>query len=770
MEAKRIQQGTERSLSIVGKIGGEFKVQKKPEFVERRLSIFKALYERQNALLKEKASKNEAIKITLQGGDKKDGVKFQTTPMDIAKQISKKLSESCIVAKVKYSSLDVVEDEIKGIEDDEVEQADQDVKESECCGSEFNNKNWRLWDANRPLEGNCELLILTFDSKEGRGVFWHSSSHVLGQCLENEYGAQVTIGPALDPGFYYDSYMGTHSVSNTEYSMLENCAKSIASDKQVFERLECSKEEALDLFRDNPFKLALITSKIPENAKTTVYRCGSFVDLCTGPHIPHTGLIKAFKIMKNSGCNWLGNTENDALQRVYGVSFPDKKELDEYVHMLEEAKKRDHRLLGSNLNLFFFDPSVSPGSCFWLPAGAKMYNKLIEFIRNEYRIRDFTEVITPNIFSCDLWKTSGHYFAYKEDMFLFEVEKKEWGLKPMNCPGHCIMFKYMNPSYKQLPIKLADFGVLHRNEFSGALNGLTRVRRFQQDDAHIFCAPEQIQEEVFKALDFLFFIYGQLGFKFDLFLSTMPKEHLGTEEQWKEAEDSLKEALDKTGRNWKINPGDGAFYGPKIDIMLWDALNRQHQCGTIQLDFQLPIRFNLQYRTDESTASNNCDSDNSDTDKQQPVAVTNDSPDAVKQGFKRPVIIHRAILGSVERMSAVILEHTAGKLPFWLSPRQAIVLSISEKTIEYAKSIERELNRRGFDVSGNYSGATINKKIRESQLLQWNYMLVIGENEVKDKKITVRCRDTTVPQEVLTLEELISKFSSMGFPSSQANP
>ncbi|KAH8741483.1 threonyl-tRNA synthetase [Cryptosporidium ryanae] len=764
MEAKRIQQGTERSLSTVGKIGGEFKLQKKPEFIERRLSLFKALYEKQNAVLKEKASKNEAIKIILENGDERDGIKFKTTPYDIASQISKKLSESCIIAKVKYSSQEVVEDEIKGIEDEDEDEDEQNHNsEGGCCGSGSDDANWRLWDLNRPLEGSCQLSILTFESKEGRGVFWHSSSHVLGQCLENEYGAQVTIGPALDPGFYYDSYMGDHSVSSAEYAMLENCAKGIVSEKQPFERLECSKEEALDLFRDNPFKMALISSKIPEHSKTTVYKCGSFVDLCTGPHVPHTGIIKAFKVMKNSGCNWLGNTENDALQRVYGVSFPEKDKLDEYVNMLEEAKKRDHRVLGSSLNLFFFDSNVSPGSCFWLPAGAKMYNKLVEFIRSEYRFRDFTEVITPNIFSCDLWKTSGHYFAYKKDMFLFEVEKKEWGLKPMNCPGHCIMFKHMNPSYKQLPIKLADFGVLHRNEFSGALNGLTRVRRFQQDDAHIFCAPEQIQEEVFKALEFLFFIYGQLGFKFDLFLSTMPEEHLGTEEQWREAEDSLKEALNKTGRNWKVNPGDGAFYGPKIDIMLWDALNRQHQCGTIQLDFQLPIRFNLQYRTDELAQSSS--SDNPEEDKQ-----AGDGSGVLKQGYKRPVIIHRAILGSVERMSAVILEHTAGKLPFWLSPRQAIVLSISDKTVEYAKSIEGELNRRGFDVSGDYSGATISKKIRESQLLQWNYMLVIGDNEVRDKKITVRCRDTNVPQEVLTLEELISKFSSMGFPSSQPRP
>ncbi|KAF7458588.1 threonyl-tRNA synthetase family protein [Cryptosporidium felis] len=757
MDAKRIQKGTEKTLSSVGKIGGEFKVEKKPEFINRRLSLFNALYEKQNALLREKASKNEPIKITLQNGTQKDGTKFQTSPLEIAKQISKKLAENCIVAKIRYSKSSYVEDDdLRGIEEEE-------EREGGCCHG-VQGDGWRLWDATRPLEGDCELEILTFESVEGSGVFWHSSSHILGQCLENEYGAQVTIGPALNPGFYYDSYMGAHSISNTEYPSIENCAKNVVSEKQPFERLQCSKNEALELFKDNPFKISLITSKIPDGAQTTIYRCGSFVDLCTGPHIPHTGMVKAFKVTKNSGCNWLGNTENDALQRVYGVSFPEKKRLDEYLHMLEEAKKRDHRLLGSNLQLFFFDPNVSPGSCFWLPAGARLYNKLMDFIRSEYRIRNFTEVITPNIFSCDLWKTSGHYFAYKENMFIFDVEEKEWGLKPMNCPGHCVMFKHLNPSYKQLPIRLADFGVLHRNEFSGALNGLTRVRRFQQDDAHIFCTTDQIQEEVFNALDFLFFIYGQLGFTFDLFLSTMPKEHLGTEEQWQEAENALKAALERTGKKWELNPGDGAFYGPKIDIMLWDALKRRHQCGTIQLDFQLPIRFNLQYRTDENISE--------DSSAQEPVPDPHASEkdqaldNSLKHGFKRPVIIHRAILGSVERMSAVILEHTGGKLPFWLSPRQAIVLSISEKTVEYAKSIERELNIRGFDVSGDYSAATINKKIRESQLLQWNYMLVIGENEVKDRKITLRCRETSVPQELLSLDELISKFSSMGFPSS----
>ena len=494
---------------------------------------------------------------------------------------------------------------------------------------------------------------------------------VSGQALEAEFGALLTVGPALNPGFYYDCYLGTNSLSDAHHEPLVAQAHRIVKENQAFQRVVCSKEEALELFKENPFKVSLIQTKVPDGGLTTVYRCGGLVDLCRGPHLPSTGLCKAFAVTRHSSAYWLGDSSNDSLQRIYGVSFPDKKQLNEYQQLLEEAKKRDHRVLGHNLSLFFFDTCVSPGSCFWLPEGAKIYNKLMEFIRQEYRIRGFKEVITPNLFSCDLWKTSGHYDNYKENMFLMSVEGKEWGLKPMNCPGHCIMFKHLSPSYRQLPLRMADFGVLHRNEISGSLSGLTRVRRFQQDDAHIFCRMDQIETEVISALEFLFYVYEQFDFSFSLYLSTRPKKAMGSVETWRQAEAALQKALESLKRPWKLNPGDGAFYGPKIDIQLWDALKRPHQCGTIQLDFQLPIRFNLQYKTQEETAAaaaahkadaaaaaaataaaaaaTNAQQMNGDTQQQQQQQQQQQEEEGqLRPGMARPVIIHRAILGKRE--------------------------------------------------------------------------------------------------------------------------
>jgi threonyl-tRNA synthetase len=359
-----------------------------------------------------------------------------------------------------------------------------------------------------------------------------------------------------------------------------------------------NKSEALELFSENPFKVQLIKNKIPENGKTTAYKCGNLIDLCMGPHLISTGIAKAFKVTKNSSCYWLGNANNDSLQRVYGVTFPSLKEMEEYVKRKAEEEKRDHRNIGKQQDLFMFH-NLSPGSCFFYPHGAYVYNKLVDFVRKEYSLRGFTEVISPNIYNLRLWKTSGHYKNYKENMFMVKIENQGFGLKPMNCPGHCLMFDSKARSYKELPIRFADFGVLHRNEISGALSGLTRVRRFQQDDAHIFCAPDQIQQEVIGQLEFLEYIYKIFGFEYELYLSTKPEKALGSNELWEQAEKGLADALNQFGKPWKINPGDGAFYGPKIDIKLYDAIKRTHQCGTIQLDFQLPIRFNLSYRTDE---------------------------------------------------------------------------------------------------------------------------------------------------------------------------
>ena len=392
--------------------------------------------------------------------------------------------------------------------------------------------------------------------------------------------------------------MGKSAVDEKDYTKIEDSAKSVITANHPYNRLTLTKAEALELFGDNPFKVQLISNKIPENGKTTAYRCGDLIDLCMGPHLISTGVVKSFKVTKNSSCYWLGNANHDSLQRVYAISFPSAKEMEEYTKRKHEEEKRDHRNIAKQQDLFMFH-TLSPGSCFFYPHGAYVYNKLVAFIRKEYLIRGFSEVISPNIFNLRLWKTSGHYKNYKENMFMVKIENQGFGLKPMNCPGHCLMFDNKARSYKELPIRYADFGVLHRNEISGALSGLTRVRRFQQDDAHIFCAPDQIQQEVMGQLQFLEYVYKIFGFEYELFLSTKPENGLGSNELWDQAEKGLADALNQFGKPWKLNPGDGAFYGPKIDIKLFDAIKRHHQCGTIQLDFQLPIRFNLSYRTDE---------------------------------------------------------------------------------------------------------------------------------------------------------------------------
>ncbi|KAJ3316264.1 threonyl-tRNA synthetase, partial [Gonapodya sp. JEL0774] len=411
-------------------------------------------------------------------------------------------------------------------------------------------------------------------------VFWHSSAHVLGEACELKYGCHLCIGPPIEEGFYYEMGMKDRSVSKSDFTDLEKLAEKAVKEKQPFERLFLSKERLLEMFKHNSYKVHLINDKVPPEG-STVYRCGPLIDLCYGPHVPNTNRIKAFMVTKNSASYWLGDSKNDSLQRVYGISFPDTKQLKDYKKFLEEAEKRDHRKIGQEQELFFFNP-LSPGSCFFLPHGTRIYNALIELQRSEYHKRGFSEVVTPNIYNSKLWIQSGHWQNYKEDMFTFEVEKEAFGLKPMNCPGHCLMFDHRERSYRELPIRMADFGVLHRNEYSGALTGLTRVRRFQQDDAHIFCRPSQVEEEITGALEFLRAIYGMLGFTFQLKLSTRPEKYLGDISVWNEAEKRLEAALNSFGDKWELNPGDGAFYGPKIDITIMDALRRRHQCATIQ--------------------------------------------------------------------------------------------------------------------------------------------------------------------------------------------
>lgn len=589
--------------------------------------------------------------------------------------------------------------------------------------------NGEVRDAFLPIEADCTIQALTFDDEEGKEVFWHSSAHILGEAMELVYAGDLCYGPTVEGGFYYDMYMPDKTISSVDLKLVEQVALKAIKEKQPFERLMLTKEQLLELFQNNPFKQRIIREKIKSDT-ASVYRCGTLVDLCRGPHVPNTSLVTSLKITKNSSSYWEGDASKEHLQRVYGISFPSKAQMTEWVRFQEEAAKRNHRKIGVDQELFFFH-DMSPGSCFFLPRGAHIYNKLTELMRNEYRNRGFEEVVSPNLFNHKLWIQSGHWDHYADNMFALESEGIKFALKPMNCPGHCLMYSTRQRSWKELPIRFADFGVLHRNELSGALSGLTRVRRFQQDDAHIFCMPEQLKSEIRNCLDFMRWTYGVFGFEFRLQLSTRPEKYLGNTETWNTAERQLQEALEESGETWELNEGDGAFYGPKIDVTISDALKRQHQCATIQLDFQLPARFNLTYVSGEDNT------------------------------LSQPVMIHRAILGSIERMLGVITEHFGGKWPFWISPRQVCIISITSQFDEYAKAIRQTLYEAGFETFCKLDPSmTLNKKIRTAQVEQYNFILVVGDNECKNKTVNVRMRSGQTIGE-MTVPELIKRLKRL---------
>ncbi|XP_064474269.1 threonine--tRNA ligase 1, cytoplasmic-like isoform X2 [Ornithodoros turicata] len=657
-----------------------------PAFIEERIRIWDKLKAEYDQAVASKTP--EAIKVTLPDGKVVDGQSWRTTPYDVAAGISKGLADNVVIAKV-----------------DNV-----------------------LWDLDRPLEKDCDLKLLKFEEEEGQQVFWHSSAHILGEALERIYGGCLCYGPPIENGFYYDMHLEENGVSAADYTSIEGLMKSIVKDKQPFERLEMRKEDLLEMFKYNPFKLRILNERI-STPTTTVYRCGPLIDLCRGPHVRHTGKVKALQVTKNSSAYWEGKADAEALQRVYGISFPDSKQLKEWQKFQEEAAKRDHRKIGKEQELFFFH-ELSPGSCFFQPNGAHIYNTLVDLIKGEYKKRGFQEVVSPNMYNSKLWQVSGHWQHYQDNMFSFDVEKETFALKPMNCPGHCLIFDVRPRSWRELPLRMADFGVLHRNELSGALSGLTRVRRFQQDDAHIFCTVDQIASEMSGALDFLKHIYTIFGFTFQLKLSTRPDNFLGEVQVWDDAEKQLEQSLNKFGFPWSLNPGDGAFYGPKIDITIMDALRRQHQCATIQLDFQLPIRFNLNYTSENGEK-------------------------------KRPVIIHRAILGSVERMIAILTENYGGKWPFWLSPRQCIVVPVASPFDEYATEVKQEIFDAGFRCETDLdTGATMNRKIRNAQLDQYNFILVVGEKERNSRTVNVRTRDNKVHGE-FSIPDVVERFSRL---------
>lgn len=728
---------------VDGRFPGSFTASPQPDFLKRRLEVWDRLWQKAQAELQEKPK--QAIQVTLPDGSVREATSYVTTPLEIAEGISKRLAADAVVALVELT--EPVDDSCAPCV---AADGEDDEEEEETKG--------QLWDLTRPLEGNCKLELIKFDDVRGRDTFWHSSSHVLGAALEDTFGGHLTIGPAVEGGFYYDMYLGEQRLSDANFQEIEKSVQQLRQSNAPFERMVISREEALELFAQNPFKVDLIQRKVAPGSMTTAYRCGDLVDLCRGPHLPSTARVKAFKVTKNSSAYWLASADNDSLQRIYGVSFPSEKLLKAHLRRLEEAKERDHRRVGKQQGLFFFDAVVSPGSCFWTSYGARIYNRLQELMRAEYRARGFDEVITPNICSAELFKRSGHYQNYREDMYGFEVEGQEWYLKPMNCPGHCIIFDSRPRSYRELPIRMADFGVLHRNELSGTLSGLTRVRRFQQDDAHIFCREDQIKSEVTAALSFVFNIYELFGFEFSLALSTRPKKAMGSVELWQRAEEQLQQALEETGKPWSLKKGDGAFYGPKIDIQLQDALGRGHQCGTIQLDFQLPLRFNLRYQSEQKAGAE-------DAKAESPAGE-----EGLPPGYARPVILHRAILGSVERMTGVLCEHFGGKWPFWLSPRQCMVVPVSEDAFEYAKYVKETLHARGFHVEANLGDGTLNKKVREAQVAQFNYILVVGKDEEDQMAVNVRARGEKRPIGTKGLKEFMEELQEENTPRALKQP
>ena len=564
-------------------------------------------------------------------------------------------------------------------------------------------------DLDRSLSRDCTLDWIALQSPEGLDILRHSTAHLMAQAVQSLFpGTQVTIGPTIEDGFYYD-FKRDQSFSPEEIGRIEARMKELAKLNLKVTREEMPKEAAIQFFRDmgEDYKINIL-SEIPDET-VSLYRQGDWVDLCRGPHVPATGIIRAFKLTGVAGAYWRGDEKNEMLQRIYGTSFPSKESLREHLQLLEEAKKRDHRRLGRELDLFSFHP-IAPASPFLHPKGAIVYNELISYIRRLYLRFGYQEVITPQIFDVNLWHRSGHYDHFKENMFFTNIEEREFGVKPMNCPGHTFIYASKKRSYRDLPLRLADFGRLHRYEKSGVTAGLTRVRTFSQDDAHIFCTPDQIEAEITDLLKMIHEIYETFKFdKIQVKLSTRPQHFLGSVETWERAENSLAQSLKQGGIDFQVNEGDGAFYGPKIDFVVLDAMRRGWQTGTIQLDFSMPERFDLTYVAPSGREA-------------------------------RPVMIHRAILGSIERFMAILIEHTAGAFPLWLAPVQLKIMNVTDQQKDYAQKVYQDIKTAGWRVELDDRNEKLGYKIREAQVAKIPYAAVIGDREVHDQTISPRRR------------------------------
>ena len=576
--------------------------------------------------------------------------------------------------------------------------------------------NGHLRDLSTRLSDGDEVQFWNFDDPQGKEVFWHTSAHVLAQAILRLWpNAQPTIGPPLEQGFYYD--FGNLTISDEDFEKIEKEVEAVLAENFKTERMEfSSKEEAKSAFAHNPYKKELIDSFTEE--PISAYRQGEFFDLCRGPHMAALGKIKAFKILKTSGAYWRGDSTREMLTRIYAISFPDKKRLKEYIQFLEEAKKRDHKALGAALDLYSFKEEA-PGMPFIHPRGLIIWNRLLDFLRDCLKKGNYVEIKTPSMMSKELWERSGHWFHYRDNMYTSEIEDREYAIKPMNCPGCMLYFKSATHSYRELPMRVAEIGHVHRFEASGALNGLFRVRSFHQDDAHMFMRPDQIRDEINHILHLADEIYMTFGLPYRLELSTRPEKSktIGSDEEWENATNGLKGALDDWGHAYRINEGDGAFYGPKIDIHIRDAIGRHWQCGTVQLDMALPEKFELEY-------------------------VDNDG------SHKRPVMLHRALFGSIERFFGILVEHFSGKFPFWLSPYQIRIMTVADRHIPYAEELAKKFKAKGFVCDIDDTNESVGKKVRTAQLLKTNYMLTIGDKEVENNTAALRTRDNVVHGEI----------------------
>ena len=611
----------------------------------------------------------EKIKITLPDGDVLE-IDKGITALDLAKNLSKNLYKKSIAVKI----------------------------------------DGKLKDLTEKIDKDCKIEFITEDSKEALEILRHSAAHVMAEAVKELFpDAKVTIGPAIENGFYYD-FDYEPGFTNDDLKKIEKKMKEIIKRNEKFSKKSVSRDEAIKFFKNlnEDYKVEII-EELPEDEEITLYTQGNFTDLCRGPHIPSTSKIKAFKILNTAGAYWRGDENNKMLQRIYGTAFFKKEDLDNYLKFLEEAKKRDHRRLGKQLDLFSIHEEAGAGFVIWHPKGALLRMVLEDFEKKEHLKRGYQIVIGPQILKLDLWKKSGHYDNYKENMYFTKIDDQEYGIKPMNCLAHMLIYKSKLRSYRDLPIRYFELGTVYRHEKSGVLHGLLRVRGFTQDDAHILCRPDQLIDEITSIIDFVKYMMGIFGFEYRMEVSTRPEKSIGSDEDWERATNALFEALKVNNLSYEINEGDGAFYGPKIDVKLTDAIGREWQCATIQCDFTLPERFDLTYIGEDGEKH-------------------------------RPVMLHRVILGSIERFIGILIEHFAGAFPVWIAPVQAIVLPVSDKFLDYAKKVYENLKENDIRVELDTRNETLGYKIRDAQNQKIPYMIIVGEKEVENQNISVRKR------------------------------